>query len=57
MAKARNRAVDATMALPGITRPVGRPRKADALTPAQRSKAYRVRKAAAISVTRHGNSI
>ncbi|MFZ6648891.1 hypothetical protein ACO0LO_24415 [Undibacterium sp. TJN25] len=36
----------------------GRPRKPDALTPAQRAKLYRQRKkaAAAISVTRHEKS-
>ncbi|MDR1994036.1 hypothetical protein [Azonexus sp.] len=55
-AKKRNAAVEATLPLPGISRPVGRPRKPDALTPAQRAKRYRQRqKAAAISVTRHGN--
>lgn len=55
MAK-RNAAVDATLTLPGIKRPVGRPRKPGALTGAQRMKAYRLRqKAAAISVTRDGN--
>lgn len=57
MAK-RNAAVDAILTLPGITRPVGRPRKPDALTGAQRQKAYRQRqKQAAISVTRDGNSL
>jgi len=56
MAK-RNAAVEATLFLPGIVRPVGRPRNPDALTPAQRAKRYRDRKSAgAISVTRHGNS-
>lgn len=55
---ARNRAIDATLTLPGITRPVGRPRKADALTNAQRQKLWRQRqKVAAISVTRNGNSV
>jgi hypothetical protein len=43
MAKARNRAVDATLTVPGITRPVGRPRKADALTNAERQKLFRQR--------------
>lgn len=53
---ARNRAIDATLTLPGITRPVGRPRKPDALSGAQRQKRYRQRqKALAISVTRNGN--
>jgi hypothetical protein len=57
MARHRNRAVDATMPLPGIPRPVGRPRKADALTGAQRQKLWRQRhKAAGISVMRNGNS-
>jgi hypothetical protein len=52
----RNAAVEATLTLPGITRPVGRPRKPGALTGAQRQKLYRQRqKAAAISVTRNGN--
>ena len=46
--------IDATLTLPGVTRPVGRPRKPDAKTPAQRSRLYRQKKA--ISVTRHGNS-
>lgn len=55
MAK-RNAAVEATLTLPGITRPVGRPRKPDALTNAQRQQAFRARrKAAAISVTRNEN--
>lgn len=53
---ARNRAIDATLTLPGISRPVGRPRKPGALTGAQRQKLYRRRqKAALISVTRNGN--
>lgn len=56
MAK-RNAAVEASLTLPGITRPVGRPRKPDALTGAQRQKALRDRrKASLISVTRNGNS-
>lgn len=42
MAK-RNAAVDATLPLPGITRPRGRPRKPDALSNAQRQKAFRQR--------------
>ena len=55
---ARNRAIDATLTLPGITRPVGRPRKPDALTVAQRSKLYRKRlKASRISVTRDGKAV
>lgn len=57
MAK-RNAAVEVTLTLPGITRPVGRPRKPDALTNAQRQQAFRARrKAAAISVTRNGNTL
>jgi hypothetical protein len=53
----RNRAIDATATLPGISRPVGRPRKPDALTGAERQKLWRKRqKAVAISVTRNGNS-
>lgn len=51
----RNAAIEATLTLPGITRPVGRPRKPDALTNAQRQARFRARKAAAISVTRNGN--
>lgn len=43
MAKARNRAADATLTLPGITRPVGRPRKPDALSNSERQKAFRRR--------------
>lgn len=39
----RNAAVDATLTLPGISRPVGRPRKADALTNADRQIAFRRR--------------
>jgi len=42
MAK-RNAAADATLPLPGITRPVGRPRKPDAKSNAERQKAYRAR--------------
>lgn len=54
---ARNRAVDATMTLPGIVRPVGRPRKANALTGAERQRRYRLRQkqVKAISVTSNGN--
>lgn len=56
MAK-RNAAVEATLTLPGITRPVGRPRKPDALSNAQRQKLFRQRqKLASVSVTRNGNS-
>jgi hypothetical protein len=56
------------MTLPGITRPVGRPRKADALTGAQRHARYRAKHRLSmcdaealicgelISVTRNGNS-
>ena len=40
MAK-RNAAVEATLTLPGITRPVGRPRKPDALSNAQRQAVHR----------------
>lgn len=43
MAK-RNAAIEATLTRPGITRPVGRPRKPDALTSAQRQAAYRARR-------------
>lgn len=54
----RNRAIDATLTLPGITRPVGRPRKPDALTGAQRSKLYRNHlKASRISVARDGKAV
>jgi hypothetical protein len=41
---ARNRAIDATLTLPGIKRPVGRPRKPNALNGAQRQKLYRQRR-------------
>jgi hypothetical protein len=52
----RNRAIDATLSLPGIPRPVGRPRSPQALTGAERQKRYRQsRKAMRISVTRNGN--
>lgn len=54
MAK-RNAAVESTLTLPGIARPVGRPRKPGALTNAQRQKAFRLRrKAQAITVTSNG---
>lgn len=43
MSKPRDLAVDATLTLPGITRPVGRPRKPGALTNAQRQSAFRRR--------------
>ena len=49
----RNRAVDATIPLPGIPRPVGRPRKPDALSNAERQRLWRKRQRA-ISVTRNG---
>lgn len=39
----RNAAVEATLALPGIKRPVGRPRKPDALTNAERQTSWRQR--------------
>lgn len=56
MAKPRNRAIDATLTLPGISRPVGRPRKHDALTNAERCKRYLARrKASAIAMSQHGN--
>lgn len=43
MAK-RNAAAEATLTLPGITRPVGRPRKPDAMTNAQRQARFRARR-------------
>lgn len=43
MAMKRNAAIDATLPLPGIIRPVGRPRKPNAMTNAQRQAAYRKR--------------
>lgn len=43
MVAKRNAAADANLPLPGITRPVGRPRKADAKTNAERQRAYRTR--------------
>lgn len=42
----RNLAQDATLTLPGITRPVGRPRTGCAKTAAERMRAYRARRAA-----------
>lgn len=39
----RNRAIDATLTLPGISRPVGRPRDPNAKTAAQRQSAFRAR--------------
>lgn len=39
----RNAAVDATLTLPGIKRPVGRPRKPGALTGAQRQASFRLK--------------
>lgn len=69
MSKAkRNFAIDATLTLPGITRPVGRPRKPGALTNAQLQARFRARVrlsmceaeslicGESISVTRNGNS-
>lgn len=48
----RDASAEATLTLPGIVRPVGRPRKADALSNAERQKAFRARrKAQSISVT------
>lgn len=48
----RNAAVDATLSLPGITRPRGRPRSPNAKSGAERQKAYRDRqKAKSFSVT------
>lgn len=40
----RNLAQDATLTLPGITRPVGRPRTGCAKTAAERMRAYRARR-------------
>lgn len=42
----RKLAQDATLTLPGITRPVGRPRTGCAKTAAERMRAYRARRAA-----------
>lgn len=42
----RNLAQEATLTLPGITRPVGRPRTGCAKTAAERMRAYRARRAA-----------
>lgn len=39
----RNAAVDATLPLPGITRAVGRPRKPNSMSNAERQKSYRKR--------------
>lgn len=46
----RNLAQDATLTLPGITRPVGRPRTGCAKTAAERMRAYRARRAAQANV-------
>lgn len=51
----RNAAAEATLTLPGITRPVGRPRNPKALTNAQRQARHRAKVKAAISVTSNGN--
>lgn len=42
----RDLAKDATLTLPGVTRPVGRPRTGCAKTAAERMQAYRARRAA-----------
>lgn len=42
----KNGAVDATLPLPGVSRPVGRPRTGKAKTPAERMRAYRERRKA-----------
>lgn len=47
MARTRNAAVDATLTLPGIARPVGRPRTGKAKTSAQRMAELRARRKAA----------
>ena len=64
----RNSAIDATLTLPGITLPVGRPRKPGAFNNAQRQARFRARVrlsmceaesnicGESISVTRNGNS-
>lgn len=57
MSRPRNRAIDATLTLPGISRPAGRPRSPDALSGAERQRRFRQRKKAAISVTRNGNPV
>jgi len=43
MSRTRNGAVDATLSLPGVSRPRGRPRTGKALTSAQRQALYRQR--------------
>jgi len=43
MATKRDKAVEATLALPGIKRPVGRPRKPGALTNAEKQARFRKR--------------
>lgn len=43
MAAKRDKSVDATLPLPGVSRPVGRPRKPDAKSNAERQRAYRKR--------------
>lgn len=47
MARTPNLAVDATLTLPGITRPRGRPRTGKAKTSAQRMAELRARRKAA----------
>lgn len=42
----KNGAADATLALPGIPRPVGRPKSGKAKTAAERMRAYRARRKA-----------
>ena len=43
MAAKRDATKDANLTLPGIVRPVGRPRKADALSNAERQNRFRAR--------------
>jgi hypothetical protein len=45
-------AIEATLPLPGVKRPAGRPRKADALSNAERQRRFRQRRKALISVTK-----
>lgn len=42
----KSSAKDATLSLPGIPRPVGRPKSGNAKTPAERMRAYRERRKA-----------
>jgi hypothetical protein len=52
----RDASIDATLTLPGVTRPVGRPRKPDALTNAEVCRRYRRKHGNVISLSQQENS-